>query len=229
MRPHGYARYRLDGCRCYECGWARSEYDSRRDQAIRDGQWKPFIIVGPARRHIDQLRELGYGDRSIAALAGLNRKVVRDIRLGVRHDPSRGNPTLTLIRTATAAAILAIPCTLDELPDGAKVDAAPTWALIDDLIARGWTRTAIAQEAGLGRSIQLARDRVTVRNARRIARTHEAATRRGLDVEEVELLIGTDTAESIARRLGYTLPSLERILARVDRGDLVTRMHGRAA
>lgn len=229
-RAHGYARYRLDGCRCHVCGWARSEYDRRRDQAIRDGAWQPFVDIAEARAHIARLQAIGYGDRSIAALAGVERRVVGDIRLGRRRDSSRGNPPLARVRAATAASILAVDPTSDQLPDGALTDAAPTWVLIDDLLRRGWSKAAIAREAGLGRSIQLRRERVTVRNARRIERVHEAATSRGLDVTEVEHLAGSDSAENIARRLGYgSARTLDQLLHRAGRPDLARRLQGRAA
>jgi hypothetical protein len=229
MRPHGYARYRLDGCRCNICGWARAQYDYARNDAILDGNWQPFSIIGPTQRHIASLNQLGYGDRSIAILAGINRKIVRDIRRGIRHDPSRGNPPLTLIRTQTADAILTIPLDPAGLPDKTLVDATPTWQLIDDLIARGWTKTRIAQEAGLGRAIQLKRTQVTVRNAHRIEAVHARATRKqGLDLDEVEHLAGTDTAANIATRLGYKqLDNLETALRRAGRPDLITRLRGR--
>ena len=229
-RPHGYSRYRLDGCRCPVCGFAVSEYELNRQNLIAAGTWHPFTETGPARRHIEKLRGLGYGDRSIAVLAETTRKVIRDIRTGIRHDPGRGNPPLTKIRTETAAAILAVPLGTDDLPDGARVDAAPTWALIDDLLRRGWTRAAIARESGLGRSIQLGRVTVTARSFRRIEALHDRATRRGLDVEALEELIGTDTAESIARRLGYTdARSLTRVVYRAGRFDLAGRLNRFAA
>lgn len=175
-RPHGYARYRLDGCRCYICGYARSEYDTHRERQIAYGRWHPFADLALVQEHIAVLRVIGYGDRQIATLAGLNRKAVRDIRTGIRHDPGRGNPALTKIRTTTAAAILAIPTTQDQAADHACVDATLTWSRIDDLLELGYTKTWIAQSAGLGRSIQLGRHRVTARNARRIHQLHAETT-----------------------------------------------------
>ena len=224
-RPHGYARYRLDGCRCYVCGFASSEYNQRREARIRVGTWQPYVDTCPARQHIARLSALGYGDRSIAALAGLTRKSVRDLRSGTRHDPVRGNPPLTRVRTETAAAILAIPLAQDQLPDGALVDAEQTWTLIDALVRRGWSKAKIAREAGLGRTVHLGRSAVTARNARRIEALHERATRRGVDVDELNLLIGTDTSENIARRLGYAdRKSLERVLYRAGQFALARRL-----
>ena len=49
-----------------------------------------------------------------------------------------------------------------------RVDAGPTWELLDDMIGRGWPKAWIAREAGLGASLQLSRDTVTAANAERI-------------------------------------------------------------
>lgn len=55
------------------------------------------------------------------------------------------------------------------------------------------------------------------------------AQRRAHLISEIEFLKGTDTAENIARRLGYTYPnSLARVLQRAGRHDLA-RMFWRAA
>lgn len=168
-REHGYARYRLDGCRCYTCGYARSEYDQRRDRLIAYGRWQPFVAIAETQHRIGDLRAIGFGDRSIALLAGLNRKVVRDVRTGVRHDPSRGNPPLTKIRTETAAAIAAIPYDPLAAPEGAYIDATMTWTRIHALIRAGYPRGWIAQAIGRQRpALQLRRERVTVANARAI-------------------------------------------------------------
>lgn len=168
-RDHGYARYRLDGCRCYVCGYARAQYDDRRNRLIAYGRWEPFVAIAETQHRILDLRAIGFGDRSIALLAGLNRKVVRDVRTGVRHDPSRGNPPLTKIRTETAAAIAAILYDPLAAPEGAYIDATMTWTRIHALIRAGYPRGWIAQAIGRQRpALQLQTDRVTARNARAI-------------------------------------------------------------
>lgn len=169
MRPHGYARYRLDGCRCYTCGYARAEYDDRRNRLIAYGRWQPFVALEETQHRIHDLNALGFGDRTIAALAGLGRKAVRDIRTGVRHDPGRGNPPLTQIRTDTAAAIAAIPFDPLEAAPGTYVDATLTWTRIHALIRAGYPRSWIAHQLGRKTpALQLRADRVTVANARAI-------------------------------------------------------------
>lgn len=170
-RPHGYARYRLDGCRCYVCGFAVSVYNERRTKMLTAGTWEPFMPIEAPQEHVLLLREIGFGTRQIARLAGLDRKQVRDIANGYRHDPARGNPPLRRIRKATAAAILAVPADQLQAAGHANVDSTLTWARIDALLEAGWTRGRIGQEA-LGMkypALQLKRgQRVSVANARRI-------------------------------------------------------------
>lgn len=170
-RDHGYARYRLDGCRCYVCGFARAEYDDRRNLLIAAGRWHPFVPLEETQHLIEDLRAVGLGDRQIALLAGLNRKVVRDIRRGFRADPSRGNPPMTKVRSETAAAIRAIPFTGMLAADGATVDATLTWERVHALIRSGYPRTWIARHLGSTAktpALQLASDRVSAANARAV-------------------------------------------------------------
>jgi hypothetical protein len=175
VHEHGdYVRYRLDGCRCYPCSAAVSAYNERRAKAITAGTWAPFVDLATVREHVLNLKSLGLGDRTIAALAGVTRKRVRDIAAGIRHDQSRGNPPITKVTVSTARRLLAIEATDDILPGGTFTDAAHTWAQIGDLLAAGWTRGRIAVEV-LGAkhpALQLRQDRVTLRNARLIADAH---------------------------------------------------------
>jgi hypothetical protein len=177
-RDHGYARYRLDGCRCYTCALARAEYDDRRNRLIAYGRWQPFVPIEETQQRILSLHDLGYGDRTIATLAGIQRKTVRDIRIGRRHDPGRGNPPLTRIRTTTAAAIAAIAYDPLEAPDGTYVDATLTWQRITELLDTGYRRTEIARRLGKQtHALQLGRRQVSARNARAVRDLHDELLR----------------------------------------------------
>jgi hypothetical protein len=54
---------------------------------------------------------------------------------------------------------------------GARVDAADTWRKIDELLARGWTRTAIAQRiiSPNARALQIKREQVRASTAAKVA------------------------------------------------------------
>lgn len=161
-RPHGYARYSLDGCRCYTCAWARAQYNDRREKLIRLGQWRPFVDPAPALAHIAALRGVGLGLRQIAALAGLNRKALQELVNGSK----------TKIRPPTHAALLAVP--LDApLPDKAVVDGTGTRRMAQALFAMGWTFKLQAEERGQ----TLANQAGLARSPRVIAATHRDMVR----------------------------------------------------
>lgn len=164
-RPHGYARYKLDGCRCYTCGFSVSEYRDRVDHAKRRGTWQPFVDAEPARQHVLQLKLAEVGDRTIANLAGLDRKRVRDLIHG-RHE--RGTPPPKQIRPETAAALLAVDITFDVLPDRLLIDATGTVRRLQALGASGWPQAQLERRLHSDLTTLLNADRVTVRNARQV-------------------------------------------------------------
>lgn len=106
-RPHGFARARLDGCHCYVCGIAVSQYRERREKMLAAG--KPFVPADAAREHVLLLAEMGFSSPQVARLAGVDRTLIRDIARGFRIDSERGQRPVRRIRMEKAAAILAVP------------------------------------------------------------------------------------------------------------------------
>jgi transcriptional regulator with XRE-family HTH domain len=167
-RPHGYARYKLDRCRCYTCGWAVAQYRDHVEQLQRRGLWQPYVDAEPSRQHVLQLKACGFGDRSIADLAGLDRKRVRDLLHG---RPERGTPPPTQIRPATAAAILSVEPTFDNLPGATPVASTGTVRRLQALVAAGWPQSQLAARLGLTDSnfaSTLRREQVLVRTVRAV-------------------------------------------------------------
>lgn len=167
-RPHGYARYKLDGCRCYTCGWAVAQYNDARDHAIRRGTWQPYTDTDPVRAHIAALQACGMGLRRIADLAHCDRKRLQAITTG---RPERGTGPQPQVRPALAAAVLAIEPTLDNLAAATVIDATGTRRRLHALVAGGWPQARLA--AGLGMApgnfgLTLAAPRVRVRTARAV-------------------------------------------------------------
>lgn len=161
---------RSRGCRCAPCCEANRAYarmQTKRQRRIRDGKTDPVLVdAREARRHLRWLARQGIGLRTVEDITGLNRKTLAEIRDG----------TSQRTRPATAERILAVG--KHRARDGAYVDAAPTWKLIDDLLAHGWTRSAIARQLGSTAeqpALQLGRDRVTAANARAVAELHRRA------------------------------------------------------
>lgn len=148
-----------NGCRCVPCRSATVLYEKRRVAARARGE-DAFVDATAAREHLAALRAAGMGTRSAAAASGVSRNQVVRIAAG----------RVTAIRPETSAAILTLART--DVHDGATVDAAATVELIDDLLARGYTRARLAELLGYrSPSLQLGRSgRVTRANARRVAR-----------------------------------------------------------
>jgi len=171
-RPHGTrAKYVLERCRCVPCTAASPEYETRRRNAMNrpDEVWAPYVSAGPARRHLRELAAQGVGLKSVAKLSGVSHGALTKLVYG---DRVRGMRPSRRIRPATEAAILAVQ--LRHATGGQRVPGGPTWSLLDDLLARGFTRVFIAQQL-LGpqaRSLQLDRESVFASTAVKVREVH---------------------------------------------------------
>lgn len=144
-RPHGYARYRLDGCRCYACGFAASQYREAVEHARRRGTWQPWTDAAPVRAHIERLRSCGMGVRVIASVAGVRRQRLQAILSG---RPERGTGPQKQVRPALAAAVLAVEPTLDNLGAKAVISSLGTTRRLQALVAQGWPMMHLAHQLG---------------------------------------------------------------------------------
>lgn len=159
-QPHGTRRRYLSGCRCVPCRAANSNYQVGLDARKRAGEPAGLVDTAAACEHIRALSKSGIGQLSIAAAASVGRTVIREILAGRQ----------TRIRAATSARILAV--TTDARADKSLIDAAPTWAILDELIERGYTRGQLAAWLGSKArtpALQVGRTQVTARNALRVA------------------------------------------------------------
>lgn len=139
-RPHGYARYKLDRCRCYTCCYAVSDYNRRRDQAIAAGTWRSD--AAPIRVHLRSLMAAGMGYKLIAAKAGLSPSTVSRILYG---RPERGTPPPATTRYDLAQTLLAVHL---DLHPNSPIEATGTARRIQALAALGHTLTSIAEAIG---------------------------------------------------------------------------------
>src|SRR5262245_7217558 len=144
-RPHGYARYQLDGCRCYVCGFARSKYDENRTKAITAGTWQPWVDAEPVRVHIEFLQTCLMGLRTIAALANGDRNRLQAILHGRTE---RGTGPQEKVRPALAAAVLAVEPTLENLGPNTVIDGTGTTRRLRALVAGGWPNQHLADAMG---------------------------------------------------------------------------------
>lgn len=165
---HGPAG-RSKGCRCEPCRDANRTYArTRARRAARpDEILEPaYVDNSEAREHLAWLASVGVGKRTVSERSGVALSAIEKIRRG----------TVTRSRPDTIAKILAVGRSAAR--GAALVDAEPTRRLIDDLLAHGWTRTAIARELGSQAkrpSLQIRGTRVTAETARRVADLHHRA------------------------------------------------------
>lgn len=159
-------RYRK-GCKCGPCREAVNAARRHQTRMKAYGRWQPYYVdAGPARRHILALREQGVGYRRAARLADVPVQTVDSLLYG-NHD----KPPSRKIRAVTAAAILAVRPSLDDLPPKALVDAIGTVRRLRALVATGWSQQSLAVRLGmLGSNFRviLQQDRVTAATARAV-------------------------------------------------------------
>jgi hypothetical protein len=174
-REHGTnARYRWgevgddyrNGCRCFECSSAGVLYEKLRAARKHRGV-DPYVDNTEARQHLEWLETQGVGLRTVSAVSGVSRSALSLIRKGVRP----------VSRSETITAILAVH-TGNAAP-GAVIDGARTMALIDELLALGHTKGAVAQMLGASTKALQVCKRGTIRRetADKVAELHEQLTR----------------------------------------------------
>lgn len=133
-------------CRCTPC--RRAKYEKRRLHYRRAacGQ-RPTVDAGPVREHVEKLhRDYGLGLHRIAVLAGVSDTPVRALMGLTAKRPARR------IRRETAAKLLAVTATLDDLPEHTPVDACGSRRRLQALVATGRMPIDIAAETGLVRA-----------------------------------------------------------------------------
>jgi hypothetical protein len=172
-RPHGYARYRLDGCRCYTCAAARSRYDENRTKAITAGTWQPWVDAEPVRIHVRYLQSCEMGLRTIAARAAVDRKRLQAVLHG---RPERGTPPQEKVRPFLAASVLAVEPTLENLAPSTLISPLGTRRRIQALVAGGWPQQHLAAHLGMrpdNFGQMLGREHVLVRRALAVRAMYE--------------------------------------------------------
>jgi hypothetical protein len=170
-RAHGErAKYVIERCRCAECREAVRLYERRRRRALSrpDEAWVPYVPAGKARRHLKELAEYGIGLKTVAKVSGVPHGTLSKLFYG---DPARRMGPSKRIRPETERRLLAV--TIEDAAGAAKIPAGPTWKLLDDLIARGFTKTWIAGQLGAeSPALQISRVRVRATTARKVAELH---------------------------------------------------------
>lgn len=164
-RPHGERLRYVGGCRCDECRAANARYERERLTARREGDWNGIVPADRARAHLLKLSKAGVGRRAVAAASDVADTVLQEIRAGRKKR----------IRARTERLILAVSAA--QASDRALTPARRTHKLIAELLEEGYTAGFLAERLGYRhRGLQFRAERVTVRNAARVARLHRELT-----------------------------------------------------
>ena len=129
-----------------------------------------LVDADPVRRHLAALAAQGVGLNSVARLAGVSHGGLSKLAYG---EPGRGRGPSRRVRPETARRVLAV--TLDQASGGQRIDAGATWALVEELLAAGYTRAGLARQLGsraASPSLQIGRRTVRASTARAVERLH---------------------------------------------------------
>lgn len=206
-RDHGtYARYQLDGCRCYPCAAARSHYNINRERAIAYGTWNPYTPAEPVRQHVRTLQEFGIGLRRIADAAGVDRSRLQAVLAG---RPERGTGPQEKIRPAIAAAILAVEPSFDLLGDKTVIDASGVHRRLQALITIGWSQAKLAERLGWTRGSfgnLMREERTVVGTARKVQALYDELWDQAPPEDTHRDRIAASRARNYAKARGWLPP-----------------------
>lgn len=144
------------GCRCEPCRTANRDYERERNRRAAP----PYVAAGPAREHIAWLRDQGIGLNTVAKLSGVSHGALTKLVYGtLGRSPSKR------CRPETLSKIVGV--LPPDVVNGSRVEAGPTWVIIETLLARGWSKSALARHVHGPHAIalQLSTAQVTRENA----------------------------------------------------------------
>lgn len=154
---------RPGGCRCGPCRRASTEAQ-RRDRARVA---PPLVDATEVREHLAMLSAAGVGLKQVTKLTGVSGGHLTKILYGTPRADGARRPPAARVRPETRDRILAVMPS--QAADSARTPGAPVWRNVDELLARGWTKAAIARAIGQGGpKLQLGRRFVEASNARAI-------------------------------------------------------------
>lgn len=140
------------------------------------GDTVPYVSAAAARAHLAALARAGVGLKTVARLSGVSHGSLSQIVYG---QPRQGRPPSRRIRPQTLRSILAVTTT--QARGGQRVDAAPTWTLVDELVAAGYSRRFLARALGSEAAsprLQLGKTLVRASTARAVEDLHRRLLKR---------------------------------------------------
>lgn len=142
----------VQGCRCYMCRVANSEYALAHSHSENERRVYGYYSVYRLRNRVTKLLDNGWTKRGICREAQVPRSTLATLMNGHRNTPMKrdGEKKLTCKVSADFYnKVMALPLHPKKRADGELVDAAPVNAALDALYARGITPYSVAKESGI--------------------------------------------------------------------------------
>ncbi|MGY0065160.1 hypothetical protein ACWY4P_53570 (plasmid) [Streptomyces sp. LZ34] len=152
---------------------ASSRWQVRRRRLMAAGLWEPFVDAEPVREHLRKVNAAGMPYMAICERLGLAQNSSLQHLMWGRGEYGPGHQ----VRRETAELVLSYWPSLDDFPDGARIDATGTRRRVEALAVRGWSRQVIAERVGMTAAHfkkAIGRERVTARLARAVASVYDA-------------------------------------------------------
>ncbi|MFE9812351.1 hypothetical protein [Streptomyces sp. NPDC005548] len=146
---------------------ANARWQARRRRLIGYGQWEPFVDAEPARAHLKKIMAAGMPIAVVCERLGLAQtSSLQHLMYGRGgYGPARQ------VRRETSELILGYWPSLDDFPEGSRIESLGTQRRVQALAVLGWPRHWMATRIGMSATHfkkALNRDRVTLRLARAV-------------------------------------------------------------
>ncbi|MGC9540207.1 hypothetical protein [Streptomyces sp. UG1] len=177
-RRHGTrAKYVAEKCRCQACKRANRREGNQRSRMQAYGHWQPYVDAEPVRAHVRALEAYGLGWKRIARLAGVSPTTVGKLLYGA---PRRNMGPSKRVRPETAAKLLAVEATPENLGGAVSVDGTGTRRRLQALVAGGWPQAQLARRLEMepgNFGVTLRAERVLVSTSRAVTALYEGLWR----------------------------------------------------
>jgi hypothetical protein len=183
---------------------ANARWQARRRELIRCGQWEPFVDAEPVREHLRQVNAAGMSYMAICERLGLAQNSSLQYLMWGRGAYGPGQQ----VRRETAELILSYWPSLEDYPDGARIDATGTRRRVEALAVRGWARHFIAERVAMNDGNfrkAVNRNRVTAKLARGVAAAYDELWDKD-PLEHGVPLSSVTRVRADATRLGFLSP-----------------------
>jgi len=155
-------------CRPGPTNPANARWQAHRRRLIAYGRWQPFVDAEPVREHLRKVMAEGMPLTGICERLNLPHTSSLQHLMYGRGPYGPGHQ----VRRETAELILAYWPSLDDFPDGSRIDPTGTRRRVQALGVHGWPRHWMARQIGMSESPfkrALNKERVTARIARAVA------------------------------------------------------------